>query len=27
VRLRVNGGYNGWSRYSQVVDALLRATR
>lgn len=26
VRLRVNGGYNGWSRYSQVVTALLRAS-
>lgn len=27
VRLKVNGGYNGWSRYWQVVRLLLAASR
>jgi predicted chitinase len=26
VRLKVNGGLNGWSRYQQVVSSLLRAS-
>jgi predicted chitinase len=27
VRLKVNGGYNGWSTYSRTVSSLLRAAR